>query len=154
MMTDRRKTIERPADTPVEVYEYWHKRWVDYLNQHYKERFVQAGIVNMSFTEKCPDCPDGSGGFHYQFASDGTLEFTDQVGEAIVEYDSYDIAYRLLGDADYDSMELLSKGSIRFEEEAEHFVKLAELVSLMREAFYVAIEEAENKFNIEMPKYR
>jgi len=148
-----RKKIARPADTPAEVYHYWHQRWAKYLNHHYKERFVQAGIVNMSFTEKCPDCPDGSGGFHYQFASDGTLRFIDQEGDAIIEYDSYDIAYRLLGDGSYDTMELLNQGSLRFVEKAEHFVKLAELISLMREAFYEALADAEKKFNIEMPKY-
>lgn len=107
----------------------------------------------MSFTEKCPDCPDGRGAFHYKFASDGTLEFIDQEGQAIVEYDSYDIAYRLLADANYDITELIAKGSVRFLAYMEHFVKLGEFLPLMREAFYVAIAEAEKKFNIEMPKY-
>jgi hypothetical protein len=152
-MDSVRKRIARPADTPAEVYDYWHRRWAEYLNQHHKERFVQAGIVNMSFTERCPDCPDGRDGFHYRFASDGTLEFTDQVGEAIIEHDSYDIAYRLLGDAQYDSMALLGNGSIRFVEKTQHFVKLAELMPLMREAFYSALADAEENFNIEMPKY-
>jgi hypothetical protein len=96
------------------VYDYWHQRWVEYLNQHYKDRFVQAGVVDVSFTEKCPDCPDGSGAFHYQFASDGTLEFTHHEGGAIIEYDSYDIGYRLLGDANYDAMEQLENGAIRY----------------------------------------
>ena len=145
--------VVRPADTPAEVYDYWHKRWADYLNQHYKERFLQAGIVNMSFTEKCPDCPDGSGVFHYAFASDGTLGFVDHEGDAVIEYDSYDIAYRLLGDESYNTMELFDKGRLRFTKNIEHFVKLADLLPLMREAFYVAIADAENMFNIEMPKY-
>ncbi len=152
-MTSMRKRIVRPADTPAKVYDYWHQRWVEYLNQHYKERFVQAGIVNMSFTEKCPDCPDGSGAFHYAFASDGTLGFIDEEGDAIIEYDSYDIAYRLLGDGSFDAIELLDKGSLRFTQNVEHSVKLAVLLPLLREAFYVAIADAENKFNIEMPKY-
>jgi hypothetical protein len=145
--------IVRPADTPAEVYDYWHQRWVEYLNQHYKERFVQAGIVNMSFTEKCPDCPNGSGAFHYAFASDGTLSFVDYDGDAIIEYDSYDIAYRLLGDENYGMMELFDKGVLRFIQNIKHFAKMAELLPLMREAFCVAIADAENKFNIEMPKY-
>jgi len=152
-MTNMRMRIARPADTPPEVYDYWHQRWAEYLNKHYKERFVQAGIVNMSFTEKCPDCPDGSGAFHYAFASDGTLGFIDQEGDAIIEYDSYDIAYRLLGDESFDTTELLDKGSLRFKQNIEHFVKLAALLPLLREAFYVAIADAENKFNIKMPKY-
>jgi len=145
--------IVRPADTPAEVYDYWHQRWVEYLNQHYKERFVQAGIVNMSFTEKCPDCPNGIGGFHYAFASDGTLGFIDEDGDAIIEYDSYDSAYRLLGDESCNTTELFDKGGIRFTRNIEHFMKLAEILPLMREAFYVAIVDAENRFNIEMPKY-
>jgi len=145
--------IARPADTPVEVYKYWHQRWVEYLNQHYKERFIQAGIVNMSFTEKCPDCPDRSGAFSYAFAADGTLGFIDGAGDAIIEYDSYDIAYRLLGDDSYDIMESVGNGTMRFTRNADHFGKLAKLIPLMREAFQAAITDAENKFNIEMPKY-
>jgi hypothetical protein len=148
-----RVKIIRPAETPAEVYDYWHQRWAEYLNQHCKERFVQAGIVNMSFTEKCPDCPDGSGAFHYAFASDGTLRFIDQEGEAVIEYDSYDIAYRLLGDKTCDTMELLDKGVLRFTKNTGHFVKLTKLLPLMREAFYVAIADAENEFDIEMPKH-
>ena len=145
--------IVRPADTPAEVYVYWHQRWVEYLNQHYKERFVKAGIVNMSFTEKCPDCPNGSGAFNYAFALDGTLGFIEEEGDAIIEYDSYDIAYRLLGDENYNTIELLDKGGVRFIQHVDHFIKLAELLPLMREAFYVSIADAEYKFNIEMPKF-
>ena len=145
--------IVRPADTPAEVYDYWHQRWAEYLNQHYKERFVQAGLLNMSFTEKSPDCPDGSGAFHYGFASDGTLSFIDHEGDAIVEYDSYDIGYRLIGDETCDARGLLKKGEFRYVKNTEHFVKLMKVLPLMREAFYVAIADAENKFNIEMPKY-
>jgi len=145
--------IVRPADTPAEVYDYWHQRWAEYLNQRYKERFVQNGIVNMSFTEKCPDCPDGSGAFHYAFESDGTLRFIDHEGDAVIEYDSYDIAYRLLGDECYDTMELFNKGLLRFTKNTGQFVKLTGLLPLMREAFYMAIEDTENKFDIEMPKY-
>ena len=149
-----RKRIERPTETPPEVYDYWHERWAEYLNQQYRERFVQAGVVDVSFTEKCPDCPDGSGAFHYQFASDGTLEFTNTEGGAIIEYDSYDIGYRLLGDPNYDAMEQLEKGAVRYSKNLDDFVKLAELLPLMREALYVAIADAENKFNVEMPKYQ
>ncbi len=148
-----RKRIERPAETPPEVYDYWHQRWAEYLNQHYRDRFVQAGLVNASFTEKCPDCPDGTGAFHYKFSSDGTLEFTNQEGAAIIEYDSYDIGYRLLGDPSYDALELIEKGAVRYSENLDDFVKLAELLPQMREALNVAIADAENKFNVEMPKY-
>jgi hypothetical protein len=148
-----RMRILKPADTPVEVYDYWHQRWAEYLNQHCKARFVQNGIFNMSFTERCPDCPDGSGAFHYAFASDGTLSFVDHEGDAIVEYDSYDIGYRLLGDETFDARELLKKGEFRHVKNTEHFVKLMKVLPLMQEAFYVAIADAENKFNIEMPKY-
>ncbi len=148
-----RMKILRPADTPAEAYDYWHQRWAEYLSQHFKTRFVQAGIVNMSFTERCPDCPNGSGAFHYAFESDGTLRFIDHEGDAVIEYNSYDIAYRVLGDESYDTMELLNKGLLRFIKNAEHFLKLAELLPLMREAFCVAIVDTENKFNIEMPKY-
>lgn len=152
-MTNLSKRIARPAETPVEVYNYWHRRWAEYLNQHYREHFLQAGFINISFTERCTDCPDGSEAFHYHFSSDGTIEFVDHEGEAIIEYDSYDIAYRLLGDESYNTAEALGRGELRFIQGIEHFVKLGELLPLMREAFYVAIAEAEKKFNIEMPKY-
>jgi hypothetical protein len=149
-----KKRIERPVDMPIEVYHYWHRRWAEYLNENYKERFVQAGVVDVSYTEKCPDCPDGSGAFHYQFAADGTLEFTNKEGGAVIEYDSYNIGYRLLADENYDGMELLEKGQIRHSGNLEHFILLAELLPLLREALFAAIADAEKKFNIEMPKYR
>jgi hypothetical protein len=149
-----KKRIERPVDMPLEVYDYLHQRWVEYLNENYKERFVEAGIVDVSFTEKCPDCPDGSGEFNYQFASDGTIEFTNQEGGAIIEYDSYDIGFRLLADEHYDGMELLEKGEIRYSKNLDDFFKLLEVLPLLREALHVAVVDAERKFNIEMPKYR
>ena len=152
-MDNPRKKIARPADTPLAVYDYWHQRWAEYLNQHYKERFLKAGIAGMSFTERCPDCPDGSGAFHYAFSPEGSLDFIDQEGEAVVEYDSYDIAYQLLGDEGCDTMELLNQGRLRFVQNFEHFVKLGEMLPLMREAFYFAINDAEKKFKVEMPKY-
>ena len=37
------RKIENAADTPVEVYDYWHQVWCDYLNDNYKDKFVEAG---------------------------------------------------------------------------------------------------------------
>ncbi len=48
---------------------------------------------------------------------------------------------------------MLEEGVLRFIQNIEHFLKLTELLPLMREAFYVAIADAENEFNVEMPKY-
>ncbi len=151
-MKNTRKRIERPDETPKEIYDYWHERWAAYLNQH-KDDFVRAGVINMSFTEKSPDCPNGLGGFSYEFSSDGTVQFVDHEGDAIIEYDSYEIGYRLVGDPNYDPVVPMKEGKLRYTKNAEQFVKLVPIIPLLHEAFYDAIKEAEAKFNIEMPKY-
>jgi hypothetical protein len=151
-MTNTRRTIEKPAETPKEVYDYWHERWAAYLNQH-KDAFVRAGIINMSFTEKCPDCPNGLGEFTYEFSSDGTVQFVDHEGDAVIEYDSYEIGYRIAGDLSYDPVVPMKEDKLRYPKNVEQFIKLLPVIPLLHEAFYAAIREAEEKFNIEMPKY-
>ncbi len=61
----RKKKIVEPADTPLEVFEYWHELWAEYLNKHYKDHFFQSGVAGHSFTEKTPDSPSGTGYFSY-----------------------------------------------------------------------------------------
>jgi hypothetical protein len=107
----------------------------------------------MSFTEKCPDCPDGRGEFTYEFSYDGTVQFVDHEGDAVIEYDSYEIGYRIAGDPGYDPGVPMKEGKLRYAKNVEQFVKLVPVIPLMHEAFQTAIKEVEEKFNIEMPKY-
>ena len=65
------RRIEAPADTPAEVYHYWHKRWCQILTKEYREEIVKSGLPGLSFTERVPDAPDGKGYFSYAFSSDG-----------------------------------------------------------------------------------
>ncbi len=148
-----RKKIVEPADTPLEVFEYWHELWAEYLNKHYKDHFFQSGVAGHSFTEKTPDSPSGTGYFSYKFTSDGTLEFMDREGEAVVEYDSYEIGHRALADASVDASKLMEEGKLRFTKNAELFTKLIPLIPLMREAYYAVIKNVEKQFNVEMPRY-
>lgn len=152
-MEKPREKIANAADTPLEVFEYWHKRWAEYLNKKYKDRFLQSGVAGHSFTEKTPDSPSGTGYFSYAFASDGTLDFIEEVGEAIVEYNSYEIGHRALADPGVDAGKLMAEGKLRFTENAELFTKLIPLIPLMREAYYAVLDEVNEKFDVEMPKY-
>ena len=50
------RRIERPADTPAEVYHYWHERWCAILREN-AGAFLDAGLAGVSFTERVPDAP-------------------------------------------------------------------------------------------------
>lgn len=148
-----RKKITNPADTPVEVYDYWHQVWADYLNKHYKQRFMEAGLPGHTFTERVPDAPGGKGYFSYGYGPDGSIYFMEGEGNAVIEYDSYALGIQMLGDANCSFGEQVKKGKVRFVKNSKDFAKMGPLQPLQREAFKVAIEAAEKKFNIELPKY-
>ena len=74
-------------------------------------------------------------------------------GDAVIEYDSYDIGYRIAMDTTYDPVEPMKEGKLRYAKNVEQFVKLAPVVRIFHEAFCAAMEETEMKFNVEMPKY-
>ncbi|MFO8010970.1 MAG: hypothetical protein R6U89_09180 [Dehalococcoidia bacterium] len=145
--------IDRPEDMPVEAYHYWHKVWCDYLNENYKDSFVKAGLPGCSFTERVPDAPDGKGYFSYAHGPDGTLYFMEEEGNAVIEYDSYALGLQMLGDENCSFAEQVKAGRVRFIRNAQDFAKMAALQPLQREAFRVAIEETEKKFDLELPKY-
>jgi hypothetical protein len=147
------KKIERPADTPAEVYHYWHERWCRILTEEHREEVVKAGLSGLSFTERVPDAPGGSGFFSYAFDDEGRLDFMDGQGQAIAEYDSYELGLRLLSDADLDWAEALADGRFRIISKAEHWGALASVMPLLRAACHRAIEEAETRFGLELPKY-
>ncbi len=150
-----RRKIENPADTPVEVYHWWHDRWCEYLNSNYKDKFVETGLAGLTCTERSPDAPDGSGGLSYTFAADGSVRFipTDDNADAICEYDSYELGIRCLGDPNTNAGEHIKAGRFRIVKSPEVFTRMMPIQPLMREAFRIAIEDAEIEFDIELPKY-
>ncbi|NQT74524.1 MAG: hypothetical protein HQ553_17435 [Chloroflexi bacterium] len=147
------KKILNPADTPVEAYDYWHEVWCDYQNEHYKEKFVEAGLTGCSFTERVPDAPGGRGFFSYAYAPDGTLYFIEEEGNSIIEYDSYALGIQMLGDENCDFGEQVKAGKVRFIKNPMDFAKMGPLQPIQREAFKVAIDAAEKKFDLELPKF-
>lgn len=153
----KKKKIVNPADMPAEAYTYWHERWVGYLNEHYKELFVREGLAGHSFTERCPDAPDGKGYFTYAFAADGTMRFAEEIeeGDAVIEYDSYNIGYRAFGDEGFDSIKAFQDGTLRLTKSPELQMKTGhdDVLQAFRGALHAAIADAERKFNIELPKY-
>ncbi len=147
------RKIENPADTPAEVYHYWHKRWCEILTEERRAEIVEAGLPGSSFTERVPDAPDGKGYFSYAFDAEGRLDFMDGEGQAIAEYASYELGFRLLSDPNIDAPKHLEEGTFRIISEPERWATLSGVMPFLREACHRAIEEAEEKFGLELPKY-
>jgi hypothetical protein len=147
------RRIERPADTPAEAYEFWHKRWCEILSEQYRAEFVGAGLAGTSFTERVPDAPDGKGYFSYAIAPDGTLDFMEGEGEAVAEYDCYELGFRMLSDESVDGAEQIEKGRFRILSGPERWAALMRLLPILREACRKAIEETEVELDLELPKY-
>ncbi|MBW2271738.1 MAG: hypothetical protein JRG96_00600 [Deltaproteobacteria bacterium] len=147
------KRIEDPADTPAEIYHYWHQRWCQILSEEHRQEIVEAGLAGLSFTERVPDAPDGKGYFSYSFDERGGLDFMDGPGQAIAEYDSYELGLRLLSDASMDAPKALAEGRFRIISNPEHWGTLTKVMPLLRATCHRAIEEAETRFGVELPKY-
>ncbi|MAG31735.1 MAG: hypothetical protein CL908_12680 [Deltaproteobacteria bacterium] len=145
--------IESPADTPPEVYQYWHKRWCEILSEEHREGILEAGLPGLSFTERVPDAPDGKGYFSYAFDAEGRLDFMEGEGRAVAEYASYEFGFRLLSDPNLDGAKHMEDGSFRIVSEPEHWARLMSLMPILRETCHRTIEEAEKKFDLELPKY-
>jgi len=147
------RTIKEPADTPAEVYHYWHTRWCQILTEEHCEEIVKAGLPGLSFTERVPDAPDGKGYFSYAFDELGHLDFMQGQGQAIAEYDSYELGLRLLGDPSMDAQSALADGRFRIISKPEDWAALTGVMPLLRATCHRAIEEAEARFDLELPKY-
>jgi hypothetical protein len=147
------RKIERPADTPAEAYHYWHKRWCQILTEEHREEIVKAGLPGLSYTERVPDAPDGKGYFSYAFDELGQLDFMEGKGQAVAEYDSYELGLRLLSDASLDAPSALADGRFRIISRPEDWGALAAVMPLLRKSCQRAIEEAETRFGLELPKY-
>ena len=147
------RKIERPADTPAEVYHFWHKRWCGILTEHHRQEILGAGLAGLSFTERVPDAPDGKGYFSYAFAENGSVDFMEGEGDAVAEYDSYELGFRMLSDESIDPTTPIAEGRFRIITRPEHWRALMTLLPILRDACRDAIEEAEKKFDVELPKY-
>lgn len=145
--------IARPADTPVEAYHFWHRRWCEILTEQHRQEILDAGLAGCSFTERVPDAPDGKGYFSYAFAEDGTLHFIEGEGEAISEYDSYELGFRMLSDESLDVAKPIEEGTFRMISGPEKWRALMALIPILRDACRTAIEEAERDLDLELPKY-
>jgi hypothetical protein len=152
-MNDVKKKYESPVDVPKEIDDYWHARWAEYMNEHYREKFLEVGLAGYTFTEKAPDTPNGAGCYHFGFRSDGAFEFRDEEGDAVVEWDTYELAYRALGDESYNPEEDITGGRCRYTKNPENFLMAQDIIFAFREALKVAIKDAEKKFGVQLPKY-
>ncbi len=148
-----KRRIERPVDTPAEVYRFWHTRWCEILTKHHRQAILAAGLAGESFTERVPDAPDGKGYFSYAFAEDGTVGFMEDVGDAVAEYDTYELGLRMLSDETVDGQKQIAAGRFRIISKPEQWAALMSLLPILRTACRIAIAEAEEKFNLELPKY-
>lgn len=147
------RKIINAADTPVDAYNYWHERWAEIMTERYKEEAIKAGVAGHSFSEYTPDVPGGSGCFHYAFAADGSLIFTDYEGEAVVEYPSYGLGFQAFRDPNFDIRPYIQEGTWRYIKKPEIFGYIKSLLPYMRQALEEAITETEVKYDIEFPKY-
>ena len=150
-----KKIYTSPVDVPKEIDDYWHARLAEYMSEHYRDKFLEAGLAGYTFREKAPDTPNGAGCYHFGFRSDGAFEFTDtdKEGDAILEWDTYELAYRALGDESYNPEKDMREGKCRYVKNMENFFMLGSVLFIFREALKVAISDAERKYNVELPKF-
>jgi hypothetical protein len=147
------RKIERPADTPAEVYHFWHRRWCEILTERHRQEIVVAGLAGLSFTERVPDAPDGKGYFSYAFAQDGSVDFMEGEGGTVAEYGSYELGFRMLSDENFDPTGPIAAGRFRMITRPEQWRALMSLLPILRDACRAAVEEAEREFDVELPKY-
>jgi len=151
-----KKKISKPADIPPEALRYILERWSEHMKP-IRPKFVEAGLVGKSFTEKAHDMPMPGGRLNYTFASDGTWKFDweskKDTGQTIITYVDFYNGYRALADPNYDSMKAFQEGIFKIEPSAEDALKMAPMMPDMVKAFIKAIGDAEKKFSMELPKY-
>lgn len=148
------KKISKPTDIPPMVLRFILERWSEHLKP-IKQRFVEAGLVGASFTEKAPDAPFDR--LNYSFDQDGVLKFDFEsdvdTGETIITYKNFETGYRALADRNFDSMQAFLDGFFKIEPSAEDALKMATIMPDMIEAHIKAVSDAEKKFKVELPKY-
>ena len=147
------RKIDRPADTPAEAYHFWHRRWCEILSEEHRQELLAAGLAGTSFTERVPDAPDGQGYFSYAITREGRLEFMEGEGQAVAEYDSYELGFRMLSEEGFDGQQQIEEGRFRILSEPERWGALMSLLPILRSACQRAVEEAEAEFDLELPTY-
>jgi hypothetical protein len=123
------------------------------MNERSRDVFLRAGLPGKTFTERAPDAPNQRGGYHFGFAPDGSFVMRDEEGDALVEWDSYNLAYRALSDSTFDQMPEIEAGRCRYTRNAEQFGELMAVIDCFRSALKDAIAETEARFDVELPKY-
>ncbi len=153
-MSDR-KIIQREVDVPHDVNRFVLERFAELLAP-IRYQFVRAGLVGHSFTEKAPDMPWKR--LNYSFDERGTWVFDwsaeHDTGETIIEYINVEEGHRSLVDINYPYMSNLLKGIFRIFPTAEFALRMAPMMPYMIRCHNQAIDEAETKFNVELPKWR
>ncbi len=146
--------ISKPCEMPPLINKYILLRWSENLRP-VRQRFVEAGLVGATFTEKAPDLPFER--LNYYFDHEGVLQFDfdseEDTGETIMTYKDFETGYRALSDRNFDSMQAFLDGKFKLEPSAETALKMHSLMPNMVEAFIKAIKDVEKEFNIELPKY-
>jgi len=149
----KKRVYQRAVDVPKEIDDYWHSRWAEVMNERYRAEFVRAGLPGHTFTEKAPDAPNGEGSYHFGFTPDGCFEFRSSEGAAVVEWDTYELAYRALSDPTFDPQPDIAAGRCRYTKNPEHFAMAVGVINHFREALRDVIAETEKRFDVELPKY-
>ncbi|MEM2135213.1 MAG: hypothetical protein QXS27_02100 [Candidatus Jordarchaeaceae archaeon] len=148
------RKISKPADIPPLILRFILERWSELL-EPLKHRFVEAGLVGASFTEKSADAPFDR--VNYYFDRDGALKFDfesdEDKGKTIITYKDFETGFRSLEDKNFDSMKAFLEGHFKIEPSPEEALKMAPMMPDMIEAHKKAVIDAEKKFNIELPRY-
>jgi hypothetical protein len=149
-----KKKISNPADIPRDIFQYICLRWAEHLKP-IRQKFINAGLAGKSVTERAPDMSLGR--LNYSCSSDGIWNFDfdsrKDTGEILITYDKWEAGYRSLADENFDYWKAYEDGVFRIERSEEDAMKMAPLVPDMARAFTKAIEDAEKKFNVTLPKY-
>lgn len=148
------KKITKPSNIPPVIHRFIVERWAENLKP-LKQKFVEAGLVGASFTEKSPDSPRER--LNYYFDQDGVLQFNfesdEDTGETLMTYKDYETGFRALADKNFDSMKAFLDGDFKIEPSPETALKMAHLMPDMIEAYIKALNDAEKKFKVQLPKY-
>jgi len=149
-----KKKISDPADIPTDVLIYMSYQWAANLKP-VSYKFVEAGLAGKSFTERAPNIPLGR--LNYSFDSEGNLksdfDSKKDAGECLISYTSWREAYRPLADENYDYWKAFEEGVFKLDREPDGILKMAPLMEDMARAWVKAIDEAEKKFKMRLPKY-
>jgi hypothetical protein len=150
-----KRIIRREVDVPHEINRFILNRFAELLTP-IRPMFVNAGLAGRTFTETAPDMPWKR--LNYSFDTKGAWIFdwdSDRdTGETIITYVSVEEGQRSLVDINYPYMRNLLKGVFKIRPTAEHALKMAPMMPLMIRYHNQAIDEAEKKFNVVLPKWR